>query len=152
LLAKSLQINGKLWKLTPPDCRTKFFFSVGFIETQTSTEAAKMMRRGSKYWLWADCELHSRSHDEVLSNGAVIDVQSRVSRKGRTQLFIGVYDKKGCPVFEESHDHLPNDTMTTALAWGVGRARSIAAGALIFSAETGTSHSSSDHSNQPSTA
>lgn len=52
-----------------------------------------MMRRGSKYWLWADCELHCRSHDEVLSDGTLIDVQTRVSRKGRTQLFVGIYDK-----------------------------------------------------------
>jgi hypothetical protein len=110
-----------------------------------------MMRRGSKYWLWADCGLHCWSHDEVVSNGTFIDVQTRVTRKGSTQLFIGVYDKKGFPVFEESHDHLPNDTMTTALAWGVGRARSMAASNLMLSAETGTSHSSSDHFHRPST-
>lgn len=91
-----------------------------------------MMRRGSKYWIWADCELHCRSHDEVLSDGTLIDVQARVSRKGRTQLFIGVYDKNSAPVFEEAHDHLPNDTMTTALAWGVGRARAIAAGNVVI--------------------
>lgn len=90
-----------------------------------------MMRRGSRYWLWADCELHCRSHDEVLSDGSIIDVQARVSRKGRTQLFIGVYNGEGLPVFEEAHDELPNDTMTTALAWGVGRARAKAAGNLV---------------------
>jgi hypothetical protein len=111
-----------------------------------------MMRRGSKYWLWADCELHSRSHDEVLSDGTLIDVQSRVSRKGRTQLFIGVYDKNGSPVFEEAHDHLPNDTMTTALAWGVGRARAIADGNLVLGAQTGASQSSSPHAHRPSAA
>ena len=91
-----------------------------------------MMRRGSKYWIWADCELHCRSHDEVLSDGTLIDVQARVSRKGRTQLFIGVYDKNSAPVFEEAHDYLPNDTMTTALAWGVGRARAFAAGNVVI--------------------
>jgi hypothetical protein len=84
------------------------------------------MRRGSTYWLWADCELHCRSYEEVVSDGTIIDVQTRISRKGRTQLFIGVYDKQGVPLFEEAHDSLPNDTMTTALAWGVGCARKIA--------------------------
>ena len=92
-----------------------------------------MMRRGSKYWQWADYELHCRTHDEVLKNGTVIDVQTRVSRKGRTQLFIGVYDKSGVPLFEESHDYLPNDTMTTALAWGVGRARAISSSNVVES-------------------
>jgi len=87
-----------------------------------------IMRRGSKYWLWADCELHCRSHDEVLADGTLIDVQARVSRKGKTQLFIGVYDNRGAPLFEEAHDHLPNDSMTTALAWGGERARSVASG------------------------
>lgn len=89
-----------------------------------------MLRRGSKYWLWADCELHCRSYEEVLCDGTVIDVQTRVSRKGRTQLFIGVYDKNGSPVFEEAHDYLPNDTMTTALAWGTSSARAVATGNL----------------------
>ncbi|WP_247267524.1 hypothetical protein [Pseudomonas sp. YL2] len=89
-----------------------------------------MMRRGSRFWLWADCELHCRSHDEVLIDGTIIDVQTRVSRKGRTQLFLGVYSKDGLPLYEEAHDDLPNDTMTTALAWGVGRARAKAADSL----------------------
>ena len=93
-----------------------------------------MMRRGSKYWLWADCELHCRMHDEVLSDGTIIDVQARVSRRGRTQLFIGIYDKSGLAIFEEAHDHLPNDTMTTALAWGVGRARAVASGNVVIGA------------------
>jgi hypothetical protein len=100
-----------------------------------------MMRRGSKYWLWADCELHCRSHDEVLPNGTLIDVQARVSRRGRTQLFIGVYDKGGRLMFEEAHDHLPNDTMTTALAWGVDRARSAASGSIISSVPTSGGYS-----------
>jgi len=99
-----------------------------------------MMRRGSKYWIWADCELHCRSHDEVLSDGTFIDVQARVSRKGRTQLFIGVYDKFSAPIFEEAHDYLPNDTMTTALAWGVGRARSVAAGNVVLDLPTSIDH------------
>jgi hypothetical protein len=107
-----------------------------------------MMRRGSKYWHWADCELHCWLHDEVLRDGNLIDVQTRVSRKGRTQLFIGVYDKNGWPVFEESHHHLPNDTMTTALAWGVGRARVIADGNLVLGTKTDASQPPSPHSHR----
>lgn len=99
-----------------------------------------MMRRGSTYWLWADCELHCRSHDELQNDGTLIDVQTRVSRKGRTQLFIGVYDKNGSPLFGEAHDCLPHDTMTTALAWGVSRAREIASGNLVMNAQSDTNH------------
>jgi hypothetical protein len=101
-----------------------------------------MMRRGSRYWLWADCELHCRTHDEVLPDGTIIDVQARMSRKGRTQLFIGVYEKNGAPIFEEAHDHLPNDTMTTALVWGVGRARAIASGNVIMNVPMDAGYSS----------
>jgi len=111
-----------------------------------------MMRRGSKYWLWADCELHCRTHDEVLSDGAVIDVQTRVSRKGRTQLFIGVYDKNGVPVFEESHDNLANDTMTTALAWGVGRARAISSGNVVKSVSSSAGYSLTSQTQRTSAA
>lgn len=111
-----------------------------------------MMRRGSKYWLWADRELHCRSHDEVLGNGTLINVQARVSRKGRTQLFIGVYDKSALPLFEESHDYLPNDTMTTALAWGVDRARAFAAEHLELSSQAGDSDSPITISHRPSIA
>ncbi|WCM48938.1 hypothetical protein OH720_18155 [Pseudomonas sp. WJP1] len=109
-----------------------------------------MMRRGSTYWLWADCELHCRSHDELQDDGTLIDVQTRVSRKGRTQLFIGVYDKNGSHLFEEAHDYLPHDTMTTALAWGVCRAREIAAGNLVMNARTGRSHSAASDSRHSS--
>lgn len=111
-----------------------------------------MMRRGSRYWLWADCELHCRSHDEVLSDGTVIDVQTRVSRKGRTQLFLGVYSKDGLPLFEEAHDELPNDTMTTALAWGVGRARAKAAGNLVQTTSTSESSPANVSNQRTSTA
>jgi hypothetical protein len=105
-----------------------------------------MMRRGSTYWLWADCELHCRSYDEVVSDGTIIDVQARISRKGRTQLFIGVYDKNGAPLFEEAHESLPNDTMTTALAWGVNRARGIAAGNCVLSAQSHVANGASTQS------
>ncbi len=54
-----------------------------------------MRIREDKYWEWADAGLHSRSHDEVLSDGTSIDVQVRLSRTGATQLFLGVYARHG---------------------------------------------------------
>lgn len=49
-----------------------------------------MRVREETYWQWADAQLHSRSHDEVLSDGTTLDVQVRLSRLGATQLFFGV--------------------------------------------------------------
>ncbi|WP_434706708.1 hypothetical protein [Pseudomonas sp. D4-18] len=86
-----------------------------------------MQHRGSTFWLWADCELHHRTHTEVLNDGTIIDVQSRLSRKGVTQLFLGVYSEKHRVAHEEAYVERVGETMTTALLWGVGKARSIAA-------------------------
>ena len=85
-----------------------------------------MWQRGDLFWDWADPTLHHRSHDEKLSDGTYIDVQVRLSRIGATQLFIGVYDPAGLPQHEEVYDNRPGESMTRALAWGVGRARVIA--------------------------
>jgi len=70
-----------------------------------------------------------------MSEGTIVDIQARVSRKGETQVFIGVYDKSGWLVLEESHDYLPNHEVATALSWGVSRARAIAAGNLVMNAQ-----------------
>ena len=85
-----------------------------------------MRERGDVFWDWADPTLHHRAHDETLSNGIHIDVQVRLSRVGATQLFLGVYDPAGLPLHEEAYDTRPSESMTRALAWGVGRARMIA--------------------------
>jgi len=85
-----------------------------------------MRRRGQGYWKWADPQLHCRTHDETLDDGTVIDVQVRLSRTGNTQMFIGVYAPAGMAVIEESFDSRPGESMTKALAWGVGRARQVA--------------------------
>jgi len=85
-----------------------------------------MRRRGQGYWKWADPQLHCRTHDETLDDGTVIDVQVRLSRTGSTQMFIGVYAPAGMPIFEESFDSRPGESMTRALVWGVGRARRVA--------------------------
>lgn len=87
-----------------------------------------MRNRGDKYWLWADASLHHRYHDEELEDGTFIDVQVRLARTGETQLFIGVYGSEGMLIVEEAYDSRPGETMTTAQAWGVERARSFASG------------------------
>ncbi|MGO0628752.1 hypothetical protein ACTORR_01560 [Pseudomonas sp. SAR267] len=86
-----------------------------------------MRIRGDVYWSWADPNLHHRTHDETLSDGTFIDVQVRLSRTGTTQMFIGIYASDGMAIHEEAFDSRPGETMTRALAWGVGRARRIAA-------------------------
>lgn len=85
-----------------------------------------MRQRGERYWAWADPSLHCRTHDETLDDGTIIDVQVRLSKEGSTQMFIGVYASGGMSLFEEACDSRPGESMTRALAWGVGRARRVA--------------------------
>ncbi|WP_430310179.1 hypothetical protein [Pseudomonas sp. PONIH3] len=85
-----------------------------------------MKIRGDVFWKWADPTLHHRDHDEMLDDGTSIEVEVRLSQTGSTQLFFGVYDPTGQAVHEEAFDSRPGETMTRALAWGVGRARQIA--------------------------
>lgn len=85
-----------------------------------------MRTRGSKYWAWADPMLHSRCHEEVCSDGTIIDVQVRLSCTGLTQLFIGVYSPSGDALFEDAYYARPGESMSTALAWGIDTARSVA--------------------------
>ena len=88
-----------------------------------------MRLRGDIFWEWADPELHCRTHDETLSDGTHIDVQVRLSRVGETQMFIGIYAPDGMALHEMAVDSHPGESMTRVLAWGVGRARQLAAGA-----------------------
>ena len=85
-----------------------------------------MRTRGNAYWEWADATLHCRTHEEELGDGSTVDVQVRLSRTGATQLFIGVYAATGEALYEEGIDCRSNESMTRALAWGVGKARHIA--------------------------
>ena len=85
-----------------------------------------MRVRGKVFWDWADPQLHHRAHDETLDDGTHIDVQVRLSMTGQTQMFIGVYSPQGTALHEEAFDSRPGESMTRALAWGVGRARRIA--------------------------
>ena len=89
-----------------------------------------MRIRGEVFWEWADPTLHHRTHDEELEDGTVIDVQVRLSRTGNTQMFIGVYAASGMALHEEAFDSRSGESMTRALAWGVGRARRIATDTL----------------------
>jgi hypothetical protein len=89
-----------------------------------------MRVREETYWQWADAQLHSRSHDEALSDGTTLDVQVRLSRLGATQLFLGIYAGNGRALLEEYYPARPGETMTRALVWGVERARALAIGAL----------------------
>ena len=85
-----------------------------------------MRIRGEHFWKWADPRLHHRSHDETLEDGTTMDIQVRLSRTGNTQLFIGVYAGTGMALHEEAYLSRPGESMTRALAWGVGRARCLA--------------------------
>ncbi|NIE74813.1 hypothetical protein F3J45_10255 [Pantoea sp. Ap-967] len=85
-----------------------------------------MRIRGDVFWTWADPTLHHRTHDETLGDGTFIDVQVRLSRTGTTQMFIGVYAPAGMALLEESFESRPGESMTTALAWGVARAKQVA--------------------------
>lgn len=87
-----------------------------------------MRIRGDVYWQWADPTLHHRTHDETLGDGIFIDVQVRQSLTGNTQMFIGVYASSGMALHEEAVDSRPSESMTRALAWGVGCARRRAIG------------------------
>lgn len=85
-----------------------------------------MRLRGDVFWEWADPELHSRTHDETLNDGTFIDVQVRLSRTGKTEMFIGIYAPDGMALHEESVGLHPGESMTSVLAWGVGRAHKLA--------------------------
>ena len=95
-----------------------------------------MRTRGQAYWDWADPSLHHRSHDEILDDGTQIDVQVRLSRTGNTQMFIGVYAQSGIALYEQAFDSRPGESMTKALAGGVGRAR-------VFACEPSSTKSTS---------
>lgn len=85
-----------------------------------------MRIRGAIYWKWADPTLRSRTHDEEFNDGTTIDVQARLSPAGITQLFIGLYSPTGVALYEETCDCPRNESITRALAWGIGKARFLA--------------------------
>ena len=88
------------------------------------TIRADFMRiRGKVFWEWADPAIHTRSVDERLADGTLINVHVRMSQVGATQLFIGVYGINGVMLFEEAFDSRPGETMTQAMKWGIERGK-----------------------------
>ena len=85
-----------------------------------------MRHRGAVFWAWADPSLQHHSHEEMLADGARLDVQVRLSCTGDTQLFIGIYERSGLARIEEAYAKQPGETITRAMAWGAGRGRSLA--------------------------
>ncbi|MEN5301125.1 MULTISPECIES: hypothetical protein [unclassified Pseudomonas] len=85
-----------------------------------------MKRRGETYRQWCDPILHHQTHEEALDNGACLEVQSRLSRTGATQLFIGVYRADGSVLYERFYRQRPGETMSRAMVWGVEHARRVA--------------------------
>ncbi|WCM49030.1 hypothetical protein OH720_18665 [Pseudomonas sp. WJP1] len=84
-----------------------------------------MSERGETYWDWADPDEHCRIHEERLKNGLLIDIHVRLSQKGDTQLFIGVYSEQGTRLFEEAYLSRPGETMTQAMEWGIQHAKEV---------------------------
>lgn len=95
-----------------------------------------MKKRGETYRNWCDPILHHQVHEETLDDGTSLEVQTRLSRTGATQLFIGVYLADGTALYERAYARRPGETMSRALVWGVGRARRVAAERRAFSAES----------------
>nr|WP_019437357.1 hypothetical protein [Pseudomonas putida] len=77
-----------------------------------------MRHRGAVFWAWADPSLQHHSHEEMLVDGARLDVQVRLSRTGDTQLFIGIYERSGLARIEEAYVKRPGETVTRAMMWG----------------------------------
>ena len=85
-----------------------------------------MRHRGTVFWAWADPSLQHHSHEEMLADGARLNVQVRLSRTGDTQLFIGIYERSGLARVEEAYAKRPGETVTRAMVWGTGRGRALA--------------------------
>ena len=85
-----------------------------------------MRVREETYWQWADAQLHSRSHDEALSDGTTLDVQVRLSRANRARaedlqrvpLASTQLDANGLPIDRVKLTGLDNTPATMALLAG----------------------------------
>lgn len=81
-----------------------------------------MRNRGKIYWEWANSALHSRNYDERLPCGTLINIQARLSPENVTQLFLGIYGKKGVLLLEEVHPDCRGQKLSAAMAWALKRA------------------------------
>lgn len=71
-----------------------------------------MRHRGAVFWAWADPSLKHHFHEEILADGARLDVQVRLSRTADTQLFIRIYERSGLARIEEAYAKRPRETIT----------------------------------------
>lgn len=94
-----------------------------------------MKSRGETYRQWCDPILHHQTHEETLGSGTCLEVQTRLSRTGGTQLFIGVYRTDGTVLCEQIYHQCAGETMRRALLWGVGYARRVAGEGEAFRGE-----------------
>lgn len=82
-----------------------------------------MRQRGKVYWEWASSDLHFRSLDQRLSCGGLVNVQARLSRDCKTQLFFGIYGENGVLLLEEHYPDCRELSMTIAMLWALERAQ-----------------------------
>ncbi len=92
-----------------------------------------MLKRGDDYKRWCDPGLNHQVHQQTLDDGTLLEVQTRLSRTGATQLFIGIYEVDGACIHERVYDQRPGETTTRALLWkrasmGLGSSISESAG------------------------
>lgn len=83
-----------------------------------------MRDRGQKFWDWVKPDIHCRYRDEKAADGSMINVQVRTAAIGSIELFVGVYDRNGSMLFEESYEAIIGQTMTQAMELGIEKARS----------------------------
>ena len=74
---------------------------------------------------------YSQSHQRQATEygRAALTGKVRLSRTGATQMFLGVYGRRGKALVEEYSASCPGETMSRALVRGVDRARALATGA-----------------------
>lgn len=83
-----------------------------------------MKRRGKTYRNWCDPILHRQTHEETLDDGTCLEVQTRLSRTGATQLFVGVYRADGTVLCERAYaqragEQLTGSTVGLFLRWRI---------------------------------
>lgn len=88
----------------------------------------RTLERTQVYFDWAAIRDSHYSREEVLVNGALVQILTRLVGDGVIQLFVGVYTSEGKPIFEDFTSDVQNMTMDQAIAWGLDRGRSVGNG------------------------
>ncbi|WP_130931533.1 hypothetical protein [Pseudomonas sp. Sample_24] len=84
-----------------------------------------MRHRGAKFWLWLNNRLPVKIYEDALNDGRQIEVHSRITQEGMTQVFIGIYDNRGGVMFEDFQDRGFREPLASALKWGASWAREV---------------------------